>query len=67
MLTHPNPVEWPNALRSGPDDVGRHRSLYCIFYDHCLGMAIRRDWRSWSCDECHVFTRLIADGPPRFP
>jgi hypothetical protein len=38
-----------------PDEVGQRRSLWCPAYDRCLDAALRRRWRSWSCESCPLF------------
>lgn len=48
----PNPTALPWLIR--PEEVEDHRSLACTFYDRCLDAALRRGWRSWSCQACRI-------------
>jgi hypothetical protein len=51
MLARPNPRQRPSAPDfSGDGDVTRHRRVYCVHYDHCVGVAVDRGWRSWTCE-----------------
>jgi len=47
------PVEL--AEPCAPKDMGTLRSLWCPAYDRCLDTALRRRWRSWSCEACALF------------
>jgi hypothetical protein len=42
------------------DDVERHRSLLCDYYDECLDSALAQGWQSWSCEQCPLF--VLAEG-----
>lgn len=47
------------SRRSAPirqeEDVPANRNLYCLRYDGCLDEAVRRDWSSWTCEDCALF------------
>ncbi len=53
MLANPNPTRLGTLVEDG--DVGKHRRLFCGWYDHCLDRAIAGNWASWTCERCPMF------------
>ncbi len=54
VLACPHPTELATLLK--PDDhVEQKRNLFCENYDEWLGLAVERDWISWSCAGCVLF------------
>ncbi len=47
----------PTGLRTLVEDcdVGKHRRLFCEWYDHCLDEAVHSNWPSWTCEYCPLF------------
>lgn len=35
-----------------------HRNVFCKHYDRCLDLALRRAWKSFSCERCQCFSLL---------
>jgi hypothetical protein len=61
MLPHPTPLL--QLIRSEVT-VSAHRNLYCVHYDSCLDVAVKRDWDSWTCGACPLFS--VHDAPRDF-
>jgi hypothetical protein len=61
LLPHPTPLL--QLIRS-EGTVSSHRNLYCVHYDSCLDVAVKRDWDSWTCGNCPLFT--VHDAPRDF-
>jgi hypothetical protein len=40
------------SLLQTPRDVETHRATRCPSYDACLDLAVRQDWKGWSCQGC---------------
>lgn len=59
-MTQPNPTPLEHLLRS-EDVVSGHRNLSCLHYDACLGIAVKLDWDSWTCEKCPLFS--LHDAP----
>ena len=51
----PNPTVLAGLVQ--PENVERHRNVFCDHYDHCLDEALRQTWPSWSCERCPMFAR----------
>ena len=50
QLHYPRPS--PRSAVLPIEAVDAHRDIWCRHYDECLDVAVRRDWRSWSCAFC---------------
>jgi hypothetical protein len=50
----PNPTKLRSLVRH--EDVERRRSLCCREYDGCLDTVLRQAWRSWTCEQCALFS-----------
>jgi hypothetical protein len=50
-------IRTPTRLASliKPEDVAKHRSLFCAEYDECLGEVLLHGWPSWTCRRCSRF------------
>ena len=59
MLAKPSPVEISTPAHPERGLEGQ-RSLFCVHYDDCLDVAIRRGWGSWGCLACG-----LASAAPR--
>lgn len=49
-LHYPRPS--PRSAVLPIEAVDAHRDIWCRHYDGCLDVAVRKDWRSWSCASC---------------
>ncbi len=29
------------------------RNLFCMYYDKCLDLAIKKTWETWNCSSCN--------------
>ena len=45
--------------------VDEHRNLDCVRYDKCLDLAIKKNWRSFSCCRCSVFKAHLEERKER--
>jgi hypothetical protein len=51
----PNPTKLRSLVKH--EDVERRRSLCCVEYDDCLDTVLRNAWKSWTCEQCTLFSR----------
>ena len=35
------------------------RHIHCVRYDDCLGIAIKKGWRNFSCHKCPIFKEYL--------
>jgi hypothetical protein len=58
MLARPNPTKLVELLdRRG---AGKHRRLFCGWYDHCEEQAEEDGWASWTCTHCPLFVLELS-------
>ena len=62
MSITPCPSPLPSALRD-ESTVEAQRNLFCLNYDACLHLAVKRGWDGWSCRHCPL--RDLRDREPR--
>lgn len=51
----PFPVELQGSL-DDTSAIEDHRNLFCFHYEDCLTVAVRQDWRGWTCSRCPLVT-----------
>lgn len=44
-----------------PDGTEYFRHTDCPAYDECLGLAVIRKWKNWSCDGCQECSKHLAE------
>jgi hypothetical protein len=49
-----------NPTPSRPGDTGS-RQLFCDRYSHCLTLAVKKRWRSFSCARCPAYALTDVD------
>jgi hypothetical protein len=54
MRSRKNPT--PSKIASSPSKVDR--LVMCAHYERCLDQAVKRKWRSFSCQKCTAFIPL---------
>jgi len=50
-------LDWPIHISM----VDKHRNLDCNRYEKCLDKAIRKNWRSFSCNRCSIFKAVLKE------
>lgn len=43
--------------------VDEVRNVFCACYESCLDLAVKKNWRSWSCAGCPLFDKDASQKP----
>jgi len=41
--------------------VSEHRNLDCARYDQCLDLAVKKNWKGFSCSRCPIFKAYLKE------
>lgn len=50
-------LEWPLSV----EEVAQHRNLTCGLYTICLDVVVRRQWVSFTCRPCSLWSQAPAE------
>lgn len=50
-----NPLEW---IQVGLAQIDKVRFVDCLFYRHCLNIAVNLRWQGWCCWDCQVWKEI---------
>lgn len=48
-----------------PDKVPEVRKVTCKYYNYCLSIADKNNWRGFSCRECYAYEAITSDDNKR--
>jgi len=54
------PEEW-ETLAFHPASVKKHRFIDCHLYDECLNIAVKRNWKGFTCFFCSFKKEKIKE------
>lgn len=46
------PVPSESKLNDRGQPVEEARNVFCACYESCLDVAVKKNWRSWTCARC---------------
>ena len=61
VMLLPYPSESKMNDRGQP--VEEIRNVFCACYESCLDVAVKKNWRSWSCASCPLLNRESSQKP----
>ena len=57
------PVPSESKLNDRGQPVEEVRNVFCACYETCLDVAVKKNWRSWTCARCPLLSTEQSQKP----